>query len=269
MIAAAIIVLREVFEAALVVGIVLAATRDVPRRTAWVAGGIVLGVAGALVVAAFAEGIASALEGVGQEIFNAGVLISAAVMLGWHNVWMKTHGAQIAREMGTVGRNVASGITSLSVLLLVVGLAVLREGSEVVLFLYGIAASGTGSAQMLIGGLIGLAGGVLIGWALYRGLLRIPTRRLFAVTSVLLLLLAAGMAAQAAGFLVQADKLPALADPVWDTSAWLPEQGFLGQALHALVGYSDRPTGMQLVFFACTALLVGMAMKAAGRADRA
>lgn len=269
MIAAAIIVLREVFEAALVVGIVLAATRGVPRRGAWVLGGVALGVAGALVVAGFAEGIAAALEGVGQEMFNAGVLLAAAAMLGWHNVWMKTHGAEIAREMGAVGRDVSSGAASLSVLLLVVGLAVLREGSEVVLFLYGVAAAGTAGSQMLLGGLLGLAGGALIGWAIYRGLLRIPTRHLFAVTSVLLLLLAAGMAAQAAGFLVQADKLPPLASPVWDTSAWLPEQGLPGQALHALIGYSDRPSGMQLVFFLCTALIVGAAMKLFGRPARA
>lgn len=269
MIAAAIIVLREVFEAALVVGIVLAATRGVPRRGAWVLGGVALGITGALVVAGFAEGIAAALEGVGQEIFNAGVLLAAAVMLGWHNVWMKTHGAEIARGMNAVGRNVASGTASLSVLLVVVGLAVLREGSEVVLFLYGVAASGTAGSQMLAGGLLGLAGGVVTGWALYRGLLRIPTRHLFTVTSILLLLLAAGMAAQAAGFLVQADKLPPLANPAWDSSSWLPEQGLPGQVLHALVGYSDHPNGMQLLFFFCTAVAVGAAMKSVGRPARA
>lgn len=260
MIAAAIIVLREVFEAALIVGIVMAATRGVPRRGLWVAGGIVLGLLGSCIVAVFAERIASALEGVGQEVFNAGVLLAATAMLVWHNLWMKSHGAQLTREMKSVGADVAAGATPLSILLLVISLAVLREGSEVVLFLYGIAVGGAGAGQMFIGSLLGLAAGVAIGTALYRGLLRIPTGRLFGVTSWLLLLLAAGMAAQAAGYLVQAGKLPALVDPLWDTSSWLPAQGLLGQVLHALVGYSDRPSGMQVLFFAAVVGIVGMLM---------
>jgi FTR1 family protein len=260
-IAAALIVLREVFEAALIIGIVLAATRGVARRSLWIAGGVALGIVGAIVVAGFAERIANALEGVGQELFNAGVLLAATAMLGWHNVWMKRHGAELAGQMKSIGRDVTSGSASMSVLLLVVGLAVLREGSEVVLFLYGIAAGGADAAQLLVGSMLGLAGGIAIGWALYRGLLRIPPRHLFGVTSWLLLLLAAGMAAQAAGFLVQAGTLPALADPVWDSSSWLPEHGLFGQVLHALVGYSERPSGMQLAFFLTVALILGVAMK--------
>jgi high-affinity iron transporter len=268
MIAAALIVLREVFEVALLVGIVAAATRSVPRRGNWIAGGIALGVAGSIVVAAFAQEIASALEGFGQEIFNAGVLLTATAMLGWHNVWMKTHGAQLAREMTAVGRDVAGGAASLSVILVVVGLAVLREGSEVVLFLYGIAAAGTQGSQMLMGGLLGLAGGIAIGWTLYRGLLSIPARQLFAATSWLLLLLAAGLAAQAAGFLVQAGKLPPLVEPLWDSSSWLPEGSAFGQVLHALMGYTDRPSGMQIVFFLVTALVIGVSMTLVDRRRR-
>ena len=260
MIGAVIIVLREVVEAALIIGIVLAATQGVPRRGRFIFGGVAFGLLGALLVAACAGTIASALEGMGQEIFNAAVLLTATVMLGWHNVWMKRHGAEIARDMKAVGRDVTSGENSLAALLIVVGLAVLREGSEVVLFLYGIAAGGAGTAPMLAGGLLGLAGGVAIGALLYFGLLTIPARHLFAVTGGLLLLLAAGMAAQAAGFLVQAGKLPALADPIWDTSAWLPENGIVGQVLHALMGYVERPSGMQVLFFLVTGAGIGVLM---------
>ena len=266
MIAAAIIVLREVVEAALIIGIVLAATQGALRRGRYIVGGVAIGLLGALLVAAFAGTIAGALEGMGQEIFNAAILLTATVMLGWHNVWMKRHGAEIARDMKMVGRDVMSGESSLAALLVVVALAVLREGSEVALFLYGIAAGGAGAAPMLAGGLFGLAGGAAIGALLYFGLLTIPTRHLFAVTGWLLLLLAAGMAAQAAGFLVQAGKLPALADPIWDTSAWLPENGIAGQVLHALMGYVERPSGMQVLFFVATGLGIGVLMS---RFDRA
>jgi high-affinity iron transporter len=137
----AIIVFREVLEAALVLGVVLAASRGVAGSRGWISGGIVAGVLGALGVAAGAERIASAFDGVGQELMNAAILLLAVLMLAWHAIWMKQHGAGIAREMRTVGRDVSAGTRPLHVLALVVGLAVLREGSEVVLFLYGIAAS--------------------------------------------------------------------------------------------------------------------------------
>jgi high-affinity iron transporter len=264
-IAAAIIVLREVVEAALVIGIVLAATRGIPRRNLFVTGGVVSGVIGALFVAGGADALAAAFEGVGQEVFNATVLLAATAMLGWHNVWMKRHGAELARSVNAAGHSVATGARPLTVLLVVVGLAVLREGSEVVLFLYGIAAGGTAANSMFAGGLLGLVGGVAIGALMYFGLLRIPARHLFNVTGALLLLLAAGMASQAAGFLVQAGYLAPLGDPLWDTSALLPVQSVAGQVLHALMGYVDRPSGMQVLWFFTVAVGIAALMWRVGR----
>jgi hypothetical protein len=129
-----------------------------------------------------------------------------------------------------------------------------------VLFLYGVAAGGSGAVSMLAGGLVGLAGGAVIGALMYLGLVRIPTRHLFNVTGALLLVLAAGMAAQAIGFLVQAGIVPPLADPLWDTSAVLPEHSVVGQVLHALTGYVDRPSGMQVLVFIAVALTIAVLM---------
>jgi FTR1 family protein len=246
----AIIVFREVLEAALVLGVVLAASKGVAGSRGWIAGGIVLGVLGALGVAAGAERIASAFDGVGQELMNAAILLLAVLMLAWHAIWMKQHGAGIAREMRTLGRDVSAGTRPLHVLALVVGLAVLREGSEVVLFLYGIAAGGTDVASMWTGAVAGLAAGAAVGALLYFGLLRIPTRHLFTVTGWMIVLLAAGMAGQAGSYLVQAGVLPGLVEPLWNSSSWLPEHGVVGELLHVLVGYADRPSLMQVVFFA-------------------
>jgi FTR1 family protein len=252
MLGSAIIVFREVLEAALVIGIVLAATRGLAGSRAWVAGGALSGIALSLVVAAGAESISSAFEGVGQEVLNASILGLAVLMLAWHSVWMQKHGAEIARDMKSVGREVSAGARPLHLLALVVGLAVLREGSEVVLFLYGIAAGGTDSRTLIAGSTLGLAAGVAAGALMYFGLLRIPTHRLFSVTGWLIILLAAGMAGQAAAFLVQAGLLPGLVDPLWDSSSWLPEHGVVGQLLHVLVGYDDRPSAVQLLAFAAT-----------------
>lgn len=257
MLASALIVFREVLEAALVLSIVAAATKLVAGRDRWLAFGVAGGILGALVVAAFASQIAEAMEGVGQEIFNAGILLIAVAMLGWHNVWMQQHGRELAARMAAVGNAAATGSQPLYAVALAVGLAVLREGSEVVLFLYGIASGGATFADLVLGGALGLALGGAVGYALYAGLLKLSTRHLFSITSWMILLLAAGMAAGAAKYLAQADLLPALGNTIWDTSWLLKEDSVPGELLHVLVGYVARPSGIQLLFYAGTILLIG------------
>jgi high-affinity iron transporter len=262
MLATLIIVFREVLEAGLVVGIVMAASRGVPRRGLWIAAGCAGGVLGAVLVAGFAGEIASALEGVGQELFNAAILFAAVCMLGWHNIWMSRHGREMAADAGRIGKEVLAGTRSLQALALVCGIAVLREGSEIVLFLYGIAvAGGSSTTSMAIGGALGIAAGAVAGAAIYFGLLTIPLRYLFSVTSWLILLLAAGMASQGAAFLAAADLLPSLGNNLWDTSFILTEQGLLGQLLHVLTGYTARPAGIQLVFYVGTLIVIGSLMR--------
>jgi high-affinity iron transporter len=190
------------------------------------------------------------------------VLGIAVVMLAWHNLWMSSHGAALAASARGVGGEIRDGRRECSVLLIVVGLAVLREGSETVLFLYGIAASDGGASwPMLAGGLAGIAAGVVVGYAVYAGLLRIPLRWFFTATGILVLFLAAGMASQAARFLIQADVLPSLAAPLWDTSALLPQTSITGTLLRSLVGYEDRPAGMQVAFFVLVFVTIGAGMK--------
>ena len=262
MLASLLIVFREVFEAGLIVGIVMAVTSGVPRRGRWIAGGVAAGVAGACVVALFTTGLSELFNGSGQELFNAAILGFAVLMLGWHNVWMSRHGRELAAEMRAAGEAVASGSKSLLALALVVTIAVLREGSEVVLFLYGVAAAEGGAGiGMVVGGAIGLVLGSLICLLTYLGLVTIPTRYLFAVTSTLISLLAAGMAAQAIAFLEQANILTALDQTVWNTSWILSDGSYLGRALHTLIGYVDQPTAMQLIVYLATLAVIAALMR--------
>jgi high-affinity iron transporter len=263
MIGALVIVFREVIEAGMIVGIVLAATRGVAGRGAYVSGGVGAGVAGAAIVAAFAGTISDAFEGAGQELLNAAVLAIAVVMLTWHNVWMARHGREIAAQMHSLGVAVSDGSRPLMALAVVVGAAVLREGAEVVLFLYGIVASGTTANSMLVGGLLGLAGGVALSGLTYFGLLAIPSRYIFSVTSVLIALLAAGMAAQSVAYLNAAGSLTILDRVLWDTSAVLPEDGIAGRLLHTLIGYTAQPTGLQLIAYAATLAVMAVLMRIA------
>jgi high-affinity iron transporter len=262
MLGALIIVFREVIEAGLIVGIVMAATRGVPLRGRWVAGGVAAGLAGAGLLALFAEQVANALAGVGQEIFNAGVLALAVVMLAWHNIWMARHGRELAAQLKGVGAAVAEGSRTMMALAIVVGVAVLREGSEVVLFLYGVAISGNESAAALMtGGALGLVLGAALSALTFAGLVRIPPKYLFGATTTLITLLAAGLAAQCVAFLQQANIVTVLDQTLWNTSGVLSDSSLFGRVLHTLVGYSDQPSAMQVLVYAATITTIVVATR--------
>jgi high-affinity iron transporter len=207
--------------------------------------------------------LAEAFSGVGQELFNAGVLLAAVAMIGWHVLWMSSHGRELSEQMQAVGSAVQRGASPIGLLLAVVALAVLREGSEIVLFLYGMRAGGAG--HLWTGLTIGVAAGATLGIVLYAGLLRIPLRHFFRVTNAMLVLLAAGLAATAARYLVQANLLPAWGQPLWDSSWLLGNGSLLGQTAHILVGYDAQPAGMQLMFYMLTLLALWMGARLIGR----
>jgi high-affinity iron transporter len=268
MLGALVIVFREVLEAGLIIGIVMAATHGVAGRGRWINIGIGAGVLGAGIVAAFAGVISQAFEGAGQELFNAGVLAAAVVMLMWHNAWMARHGREIAAELRNVGTAVSEGAKPLTALAVVVGLAVLREGSEVVLFLYGILASGTSVGSLLVGGLLGIAAGAAFTGLTYLGLLAVPARYIFSVTSWLIALLAAGMAAQAVQFLNNGGMFIVLDRTVWDTSWMLSERSLFGHLLHTLIGYTERPTELQVLVYIGILFLMALLMRIARYSPR-
>jgi len=267
MLSSAIIVFREVLEAALVVSILLAATRGLAGRNHWICGGVLAGLAGAFVVALLAGAISRTFGGSGQEMLNAGILLTAVAMLAWHNIWMAHHARDLIRHLENVGTQVGEGSRPLYFLSVAAGLAVLREGSEVVLFLNGIAAGGSEGLSIFAGGMFGIAGGIAIGTLLYQGLLRIRTQSLFKVTGWMILLLAAGLAASAAGYLTQAGMLPSQ-PPLWDTAHLLSEKSWIGQLLHILIGYQARPRPIQLAFYLATVLLITMGMHWTSRRKR-
>ncbi len=261
MLGALIIVFREAIEAGLIVGIVLAVTRGLAHARTYVFAGVCAGAGGAALVALFADALSKSFSGNGQELFNAGILALAVIMLAWHNIWMSRHGRELSQQLSSVGRAVANGERTLFALASVVGLAILREGSEVALFLYGVVASGETGYDVFLGGLLGLALGAAVSFATFYGLVKIPPRHLFFVTSWLITFLAAGLAAQSAAFLQQAGVVTLFAETLWDTSWALSDKTILGRVLHTLIGYSDQPSLLQGLVYLSTLILIYAATK--------
>jgi high-affinity iron transporter len=253
MFSTAIVVFREVLEVAIILSVILVATRGVNGRTMWAVIGIALGILGSLVVAYFINEISSLAEGVGQEIFNAIILIIAAAIIGWTVLWMKAHARVMTERIKHIGKKVQEGDAHLFSISLVIALAFLREGSEIVLFSKGILLSGkTSFVDYATGAALGFSGGVLIGYLMYIGLIRISTKYMFKITSWLLIFLAAGMASNAAQYLAASGIFETLVEPVWNSSSILPDDSFLGRFLGVLIGYTAMPLGIQLAFYLTT-----------------
>lgn len=266
MVAVLVIVFREVLEVGLVLGVVLAATRGVAGRSAWISAGIAVGVAGALVMAGIADRIGDFFTSSGGQILDAAILAVAVAMLSWTVVWLSVHGRRMAVALTQLGHDVAEGCKPLKALAVVVAVTVLREGFEVVLFVYGTVAAGKLTSLDVAAGVgLGILYGAAVAGALYLGLGAIPLRHVFKVISVLITLLAAGLAAQAVGLMQAAGNLPLWSEPAWDTSHILRQGSIVGRILHTLVGYLQRPTGLQVASYAATIIAIVVAMRLAER----
>src|ERR1700679_1045027 len=182
MFSTAIIIFREILEITMIVGIILAATRGLPGRMAWIVGGFTGGCAGASLVAVFAQTISASLSGMGQEFFNAMILFTAAGFIGWTALWVRKNARMMSVQLRQVGRDVAQGKLPLYSLALIIGLALLREGSEIVLFIYSMVLSGQSTTSIIEGSILGVVAGGVVGILLYYGLLKIPARYVLRVT---------------------------------------------------------------------------------------
>jgi len=244
-----IVVFREIFEIALITGILTAATKKISGRGKYIASGLFLGCLGSLALAFFTDKISSTFEGLGQEIFNGVILASAAAMISWTIIWMQQHAKTISGELKNLSQEVKSGKAPLYSLMFVMLLSTLREGAEVVLFTYSSFISGVNIKEILSGFAIGLSLGVAFGLALYFGMLKFFGRYFFPITTWILVFFASGILAQAFGFWINAEIVPALANPLWDTSIILPQTSIFGKFLHIFFGYIDRPAGIQVIAY--------------------
>ncbi|HWI78134.1 MAG TPA: FTR1 family protein [Ramlibacter sp.] len=271
MFAAALIVFRESLEAALFVGIVAAATRQLAGRTRWLSAGVGIGVLGALLLALMAQHVSGWFDGLGQDVVNIAVLSVALTMLLWHCIWVAAHSKDMAVEARSLGTSVQQGQRKPWALLTAVALAVLREGAETVLFVGGALTGGTGTStpEVVLSVAVGVGLGVGAGMIIYGGLSRIPTRHVFATTNVLIAILAGSIASQLVKSLIQAGFIERWSSPLWDTSASLAPDSALGTFLHALVGYDARPSAAQLASYVAVLALIYAGTRLLRRSSRA
>jgi high-affinity iron transporter len=265
MTAAALITLREGLEAALIVGILLGYLAKIGQgdRRAFIWSGVVVAALASLLLAAFIQILGLNLEGRAEQLFEGTTMFLAVGVLTWMIFWMRYQ----ARLMRTsiehdvqaavaAGRN--WGLAAVSFV------AVVREGIETALFL-SAAAFASDDGGTLPGAVLGLGLAVLIGYLIYATTARLNVRIFFKLTSVLLLIFAAGLFAHGVHEFQEAGVFPTLNAQLWNTNHILDESSTVGEFLKALVGYNGNPSleevAAYLVYWVATLLGVRLWMR--------
>jgi len=246
-----VITLREAFEASLLLGIVYGYLDRVGARGSfhWVTLGGALGLLASLAMGLAVGMLSGPLLDLGPDLIAAVVMFLAVGLLTWHAWWMRQHSRAIRGEVEQ-RLAVARSTQRLWIVGLIAFTGVFREGAETVLFLWGImaeASSVTGWASV-VGGVAGVAVAALLGWAVFRGGKHVSLPRFFAVTTMLILLLAAGLFSTAVGRLEGLGVLP-MTGPLWDTSWLLSDRSVLGSFLTGLIGYRARPSLFEVLAY--------------------
>ncbi len=248
------VVWRESVEALLVVGILnawlVANAAGATRARLFLWGGVAAGLVVAGLFGWALVALADTLSDTTQEAFRTGMVLVAAVLIVQMILWMRRHGRSMKRDLeGALGEAVARenwwGVFTLA------AIALAREGSETVVFLYGVLTAGSGDVRLTAAGaaVLGLVGALATYMALQIGARRLSWAVFFRATEVMLLLLACALLMTGIDGLIELDVLPKLTGRLWDTSAILPDGNALGGFLANLTGYRARPNLTELLAF--------------------
>jgi high-affinity iron transporter len=253
-----VVTLREAFEAALLLGIVYTYLNKVGARDQYryVTLGGALGAIASVLAGIALSVLSGPLLDLGPDLIGTAVVFVAVVVLTWHGWWMRQHARAIKNDVQRRIEEAGVG-HRVWVVATIAFVGVFREGAETVLFLWGLMTqtdvTGWGG---LAGGALGITTAAVLGWAIFRGGRHVSLPRFFAVTSVLLLLVAAGLFSAGVGKLEALGLLPGSAT-LWDTSHVLDDHGGVGGFLAGLVGYRARPSALETLAYAGYLLVAG------------
>lgn len=269
MIKLAIVVFRECMEIAFLLGVILAVTNPVKNSRKYIIFGSLCGISLAALFAFFTKTISESLNGLGDEVFDSCIILFTAMLISWTVVWMQGYTKKVRRDLSELSDRISAGIASQLMLVFVVAAAIFREGVEIILFIYSITSAGNIDGKEYITGIgFGAFSGLLVGTLLYHGLMKYAGKYVFKISSILLTLIAAGLASEAAGIMTSSGIIEVLSDQLWDTSWLVENDSITGKVLNITVGYDSRPNGMQIIFYFATIVLTFGMMKFRSRVSK-
>lgn len=265
MLASFLLSLREGIEAALIIGIVLGALRQIRRME--MAPAVWYGALSAMLVSMVSGVLLTAfglgLEGPAEQVFEGAAMLLAAGVLTWMIFWMQRQARHLKGDLESEVHKAAfeNGKRGLFALAF---LAVVREGIELALFL--TAATFASDAQStILGALLGLGLAVLLGWGLFASTIRLNLRRFFQVTGLLLILFSAGLIAHGIHEFNEAGLVPPVIEHVWNINPVLDENAPLGSMLKALFGYNGNPSLTEMLAYFAYFVAIFYGLRLSGR----
>ena len=256
----ALIVFRECLEISLLVGIILAVTKHIEKSRIYIIAGGMLGVVCVSIFAFFTRKLSLSFGGMGDELFDSGIMILITILLSWTIIWMQGYGTKVKQHINNISTKIHEGNSSYLMLVFLVASTILREGAEIIILVYSISSVETITSSHYIQGLIiGTTSGFLLGLIIYFGLIKIANQKyIFKISTILLMLIAGGFAASAAGILTSSGLVMFLSDQVWDSSWLVADRSMIGKILHIVTGYIARPNGLQVLAYFTTILLINI-----------
>ncbi|RJP53696.1 MAG: iron transporter [Anaerolineaceae bacterium] len=257
--------LREGIEAALIVGIVLGAVRQMRRTELILAvwAGTLAAVALSILGGVLLTILGLSFEGAGEQIFEGVTMLLAAALLTWMIFWMSRTARTLKSDLEADVHKAAFG-TGKRAVFFVAFLAILREGIELALFLTA-SVFATDTLQTLIGATLGLGTSILLGWSMFAAIIRLDLRRFFQVTGFLLILFAAGLVAHGVHEFNEVGWIPAVIEHVWDVNAIVDENSTFGLLLKALFGYNGNPSLTEMLAYAAYFAAVFLGLRLANK----
>ncbi len=252
----AIIIFREFLEIVLLIGIIMAATKHIHKSKFYINIGCIIGGALSLIFAFFAQIISNLYGGLGNEIINSSILFITAIIISYTIIWMQSYTKKIKHQLGNLSNKLNKGKSSYLMLVIIAATTILREGSEIILFIYSITyAEQVKFINYILGIIFGGGLGLLTGVALYLGLITASRQYIFKISTILLILIASSLASQAIVILSSAGIINFLNEQLWDSSWIISSDSIFGKILNVIIGYDEKPNVLQFTVYVLMLML--------------
>ncbi len=250
MLSASLIIFREIIEISIIISVIYSSIEEYNKKNIVILKGVAIGLFFSIIFAVFMDRITESFDGMGQEIINSIIMISAICLITYSITWMKSNVTQFSNNLKQAAlKEESNKIPKLSIIL-IIATSFIREGTEIILFSYGVLSSSQISKySFFLGAALGLCAAVLVVISLNFGLMKTKTKQIFSATTILLILIASSMSAQVANNLISMGLFDSLSSELWDSSWLISDTSILGQILNAFMGYVSKPNTLEILFY--------------------
>lgn len=262
MIKIAMVVFRESMEISMILGIIIAATKSIDKSRYYIFSGIILGIIASIFLSLAIGKISSAFDGMGEEIFNVGIIFLTVLVVGTTAIWIKRSAPKLRSNIANLSNKIESGNSHKLMLVFLVATTIFREVTEIILFVEALTSTYEVTMWDYLFGLsFGMIMGFGIGFAIYYGFNSLATKYLFKLTFIFLIFISASLASEAAGILTSTGFLDFYNYPLWDSSWLISDFSIVGKILKILIGYNSQPNLMQILFYFGTIIIIYLCSK--------